>query len=71
MRQVQNGVGLYTTWTTIATLINLSIVLTHHALLSPLDAGTVAYGLLGALLLGWSVGTRAAPRKELHLMDQR
>ena len=55
--QVQNGLGLYTTWTTIATLINLSIVLTHNAHLTPLDAATVAYALLTAVLLGWSVIT--------------
>ena len=55
--QVQNGLGLYTTWTTIATLINLSIVLTYDVHLTPLDAATVAYALLTAVLLGWSVVT--------------
>ena len=44
--QVQNGLGLYTTWTTIATLINLSIVLTYNANMTPLDAATVSYSLL-------------------------
>uniref|UniRef100_A0A3Q3D660 Uncharacterized LOC109516984 n=1 Tax=Hippocampus comes TaxID=109280 RepID=A0A3Q3D660_HIPCM len=42
-KQVQNGVMIYTTWTTIATLINLAIVLTYEANISPTNAATVSY----------------------------
>uniref|UniRef100_A0A3P8WJI0 Uncharacterized LOC103377224 n=1 Tax=Cynoglossus semilaevis TaxID=244447 RepID=A0A3P8WJI0_CYNSE len=38
---VQNGVMIYTTWTTLATLINLTIVLTYEVEMSPVDAATV------------------------------
>ncbi|KAI3355284.1 hypothetical protein L3Q82_018136 [Scortum barcoo] len=50
---VQNGVMIYTTWTTIATLINLTIVLTYEANMSPLDAATISYSILGVVLLVW------------------
>nr|XP_057916127.1 uncharacterized protein si:ch211-161h7.5 [Doryrhamphus excisus] len=50
---VQNGVMIYTTWTTIATLINLAIVLTYEAKMSPTDAATVSYCALTVLLLVW------------------
>nr|XP_040022816.1 uncharacterized protein LOC120811499 [Gasterosteus aculeatus aculeatus] len=52
---VQNGVMIYTTWTTIATLINLTIVLTYNAEMSPTDAATVSYSVLSVLLLVWFV----------------
>ncbi|XP_070842771.1 uncharacterized protein [Chaetodon trifascialis] len=52
---VQNGVMVYTTWTTIATLINLTIVLTYEAKMSPEDAATISYSLLAAVLLLWFV----------------
>ncbi len=44
---------IYTTWTTIATLINLTIVLTYEANVSPLDAATVSYSILAVVLLVW------------------
>lgn len=44
---------IYTTWTTIATLINLTIVLTYNAEMSPTDAATVSYSVLSVLLLVW------------------
>ncbi|KAK0132680.1 hypothetical protein N1851_032444 [Merluccius polli] len=53
--KVQNGLGLYTTWTTIATLINLSIVLTYDANMTPLDAASVSYSLLTAVLFSWFI----------------
>ncbi|XP_028818342.1 uncharacterized protein LOC114769472 [Denticeps clupeoides] len=43
---VQNGLATYTTWTTIATLINLNIVLAYDAGMSQSDAGTVALSIL-------------------------
>ncbi|KAM9713088.1 uncharacterized protein ACNS7B_023405 [Menidia menidia] len=52
---VQNGVMIYTTWTTLATLINLTIVLTYDANMSPADAATLSYSLLTVLLLVWFV----------------
>lgn len=51
--QVQNGVMIYTTWTTIATLINLTIVLTYDAKVSPTDAATISYSILAVVLLVW------------------
>lgn len=53
--QVQNGIMIYTTWTTIATLINVTIVLTYDVKMSPADAATISYGVLAALLLVWYV----------------
>ncbi|XP_010770926.1 uncharacterized protein [Notothenia coriiceps] len=50
---VQNGVMIYTTWTTIATLINLTIVLTYDVGMSPLDAATISYCFLIVVLLVW------------------
>ncbi|KAK2859503.1 hypothetical protein Q5P01_004123 [Channa striata] len=52
---VQNGVMIYTTWTTIATLINLTIVLTYNTKLSPKDAATISYSVLTVLLLVWFI----------------
>ncbi|KAL7373595.1 hypothetical protein ABVT39_010261 [Epinephelus coioides] len=52
---VQNGVMIYTTWTTIATLINLTIVLTYNVEMSPTDAATISYSLLAVVLLMWFV----------------
>ncbi|XP_068160677.1 uncharacterized protein [Antennarius striatus] len=50
---VQNGVMIYTTWTTIATLINLTIVLTYDVNMDPTNAATIAYSVLSVLLLVW------------------
>ncbi|XP_061614412.1 uncharacterized protein si:ch211-161h7.5 isoform X2 [Phyllopteryx taeniolatus] len=50
---VQNGVMIYATWTTIATLINLAIVLTYEANLSPTNAASVSYCVLTVVLLVW------------------
>ncbi|XP_029385517.1 uncharacterized protein LOC115061347 [Echeneis naucrates] len=50
---VQNGVMIYTTWTTIATLINLSIVLIYDVKMSPTDAATISYSLLTVVLFVW------------------
>ncbi|XP_061523047.1 uncharacterized protein si:ch211-161h7.5 [Phycodurus eques] len=50
---VQNGVMIYTTWTTIATLINLAIVLTYEANVSPTNAASVSYCVLTVVLLVW------------------
>ncbi|XP_077411116.1 uncharacterized protein LOC144040625 [Vanacampus margaritifer] len=50
---LQNGVMIYTTWTTIATLINLAIVLIYEANVSPTNAATVSYCILVVVLLFW------------------
>jgi len=52
---VLNGVMIYTTWTTIATLINLAIVLTYEAKMSPADAATISYSTLTVVLLVWFI----------------
>jgi len=52
---VQNGVAMYTTWTTIATLINLTIVLIYEVNMSPTDAATIALSVLSAMLLVWFI----------------
>lgn len=51
--QVQNGVTIYATWTTIATLINLTIVLTYNVKMLPEDAATISYSVLAVVLLVW------------------
>lgn len=52
---IQNGVMIYTTWTTIATLINLAIVLTYEGNMSPSDAATVSYSILSVVLVSWFI----------------
>lgn len=52
---VQNGVMIYTTWTTIATLINLAIVLTYEANMNPTDAATISYSILSVVLIVWFI----------------
>ncbi|CAJ1082133.1 uncharacterized protein LOC117829253 [Xyrichtys novacula] len=52
---VQNAVMVYTTWTTIATLINLTIVLTYNAGVSSEDAATISYCILAIVLLVWFI----------------
>lgn len=51
--QVQNGLAAYTTWTSIATLINLTIVLSYDAGMSESDAATLTLSLLSAEVLVW------------------
>ncbi|XP_031706162.1 uncharacterized protein LOC116385101 [Anarrhichthys ocellatus] len=50
---VQNGIAIYATWTTIATLVNLAIVLTYDANMSPTDAATVSLSVLTVVLVVW------------------
>lgn len=51
--QVQNGIAIYATWTTVASLVNLSIVLIKDAKMSPEDAVTLSFSLLTVVLLVW------------------
>ena len=48
---VVNGLAIYGTWVTIATLINFSIVLQYYADLDGTDVGTAALSILSFLLL--------------------
>lgn len=52
---VQNGVAIYATWTTIASLLNLTIVLTHNANMSPTNAATVSLSVLTTVLFVWFI----------------
>lgn len=52
---VQNGLAVYTAWTTLATLINLTIVMDYNGQLSKLDAGTVSLSILTVEVLVWFV----------------
>ncbi|XP_041817862.1 uncharacterized protein LOC121624274 [Chelmon rostratus] len=52
---VQNGVAIYATWTTIATLLNLTIVLTTDASMSQTDAATIALSVLTVVLFVWFI----------------
>lgn len=51
--QIQNGVAIYATWTTIASLVNLTIVLDHDGNTSQTDAATVSLSVLTVMLSGW------------------
>nr|XP_006634472.1 PREDICTED: uncharacterized protein LOC102694756 [Lepisosteus oculatus] len=50
---VQNGVALYATWTTIATLLNFTVVLMYNGGVSRAIAGTVSLSLLLIELVVW------------------
>ncbi|TNN88821.1 hypothetical protein EYF80_000698 [Liparis tanakae] len=50
---IQNGIAIYATWTTIASLINLTIVLDINANMSPADAATASLSVLTVLLSVW------------------
>ncbi|XP_061166893.1 uncharacterized protein LOC133175793 [Saccostrea echinata] len=53
---VQNGLGVYATWTTIATLINMAIVMIYkgNPRVANDDASTVALSILAVELLGYT-----------------
>ncbi|MEQ2168787.1 hypothetical protein GOODEAATRI_018357 [Goodea atripinnis] len=46
---------IYTTWTTIATFLNLTIVLKYEANMSSADSATLSYALLIVVLLAWFI----------------
>nr|XP_039254827.1 uncharacterized protein LOC120331753 [Styela clava] len=56
---VQNGTDLFYSWTTIATLLNLSSALTYDPMVkkrvNKITSGTIALAVLGVLVIGWSV----------------
>ncbi len=52
---VQNGLGMYATWVTIATLINLGMVLTHSADVDMKVASTVCLAILAFEVVVWFI----------------
>uniref|UniRef100_A0AAV2LCD5 Uncharacterized protein n=1 Tax=Knipowitschia caucasica TaxID=637954 RepID=A0AAV2LCD5_KNICA len=52
---VQNGIAIYATWTTIASLVNLNIVLVTEANMSQNDAATTTLSILLVVIVTWFV----------------
>ncbi|XP_039900445.1 uncharacterized protein LOC120741530 [Simochromis diagramma] len=52
---IQNGIAIYATWTTIASLLNLTIVLTYDASTSHTDGATLALSVLSIVLIAWFI----------------
>lgn len=52
---VQNGLAVYATWTTIASLVNLNVVLTTEAKMSQSDASTTVLSILVVVIATWFV----------------
>ncbi|MEQ2288318.1 hypothetical protein AMECASPLE_021435 [Ameca splendens] len=50
---IQNGISIYATWTTIASLVNLTIVLVYDANVSNTDAATISLSLLTVVVVAW------------------
>lgn len=51
--QVQNGVAIYATWTTVASMVNLDIVLTYDTNMSPTESSTISLSILTGILIVW------------------
>ncbi|XP_068199840.1 uncharacterized protein [Antennarius striatus] len=52
---IQNGIAIYATWTTIASLVNLTIVLINDAGMDQTDAATVSLSVLTVVMLVWFI----------------
>ena len=52
---VQNGLGIYCGWITVATLLNLGIVLTHFIGLDMSLSGTICLGILAVEVAAWVI----------------
>ncbi|XP_071341244.1 uncharacterized protein [Trachinotus anak] len=50
---IQNGIAIYATWTTIASLVNLAVLLKYNANMSQADAATVSLAILTVVLFVW------------------
>ncbi|XP_072426744.1 uncharacterized protein [Chiloscyllium punctatum] len=50
---IQNGLAVYATWTTIATLINFAVVLTYSGCISNVTSGTVSLSILAFEVILW------------------
>lgn len=51
--QVQNGVAIYATWTTVATMVNLDIVLIYDTNMSQTEGSTISLSILTGVLIVW------------------
>ncbi|XP_051971065.1 uncharacterized protein si:ch211-161h7.5 [Xyrauchen texanus] len=63
---VQNAIATYTTWTTIATLINFTIVLNYDAGMTRSDAGTVSLSILLGEVVAWFIVENIVFEKHLR-----
>ena len=52
---VQNGIGMYATWVTIATLLNFGVVLTYRADVDMKIASTVCLSILATEVVVWFI----------------
>ncbi|XP_012735598.2 uncharacterized protein LOC105938417 [Fundulus heteroclitus] len=52
---IQNGIAIYATWTTIASLVNLTIVLVYDANVSNTDGATISLSILTVAVVAWFV----------------
>ncbi|XP_060070093.1 uncharacterized protein LOC132550096 [Ylistrum balloti] len=52
---VQNGMAFYATWVTIATLLNVAMVMTYKGGISNEDACTAVLGMLSAIIATWVI----------------
>ncbi|XP_028290537.1 uncharacterized protein LOC114454343 [Gouania willdenowi] len=52
---IQNGIAIYATWTTIASLLNLTIVLTSNEGMSQTDAATLSLSILAVMVVVWFI----------------
>ncbi|KAA0704748.1 hypothetical protein E1301_Tti000937 [Triplophysa tibetana] len=52
---VQNGIATYATWTTIATLLNFTIVLNYNAGMNKSDAATLSLSILLGEVVAWFI----------------
>ncbi|XP_029979776.1 uncharacterized protein LOC115411700 [Sphaeramia orbicularis] len=66
---IQNGIAIYATWTTIASLLNLNIVLTTNAKMSQTDASTVALTILTLVLFVWFILENSAFEKHVRYIQ--
>lgn len=51
---IQNGIAIYATWTTIASLVNLNVVLVTETKMSQADASTTSLSIL-VVVLSWFI----------------
>ncbi|KAK2870044.1 hypothetical protein Q8A67_024436 [Cirrhinus molitorella] len=63
---VQNGIATYTTWTTIATLINFTVVLRYDAGMTQSDAATVSLSILLIEAIAWFIVENFVLEKHLR-----
>lgn len=52
---VQNGVAIYATWTTVASMVNLDIVLIYDTDMSQAEGSTISLSILTGVLIVWFI----------------